>query len=147
METQWTKRTLRARIVDMQTNIDRIMKQSNFTIIQRKVLLDFRKRAQAATRVFMEKYREERDTYILPLADTQHVIDQYNEYFNALEKQRKNPSNVEGPPPRRHFQNLPFLHSPAMGLQHTRQAEQHVTALSMPSLHASGSKWHSTSPS
>jgi hypothetical protein len=85
---QWTKETLRAHIIDMQRNIDLITRQSNFTVIQRRILLDFRKKAQAATRAFMEAHIETQDTYPLNPTETQYVLEQYNAYFNAIERQK-----------------------------------------------------------
>ena len=57
MLEHWTKATLRSRIIEMQTDIDRISINRNFTGIQRRVLLDFRKRVQVATRAFAGRSR------------------------------------------------------------------------------------------
>lgn len=137
MSAQWTKHTLRATIVEKQNKIDRITRSSNFNNIQRRILLDFRKRAQAATRAFMEAHREAQDTQPVPPEDAKYVLQQYDAYFNALEKQKKNEGLRDAPPPH-HFHALPMLRAPAVGQRQTCRVEQDAPALSMPALRSYG---------
>jgi hypothetical protein len=144
MQAPWTKETLRVKIVENQTKIDRITRSSNFTNIQRRVLLDFRKRAQAATRAFMEANRDVQDTHPIHPAEAEYVLQQYDAYFNALEKQKKNEGGRDAPPPHS-FTQLPLLRVSAVGQRQTCWGEQDAPALSMPALRAFGPKRRSTS--
>lgn len=134
---QWTKHTLRTIIVDKQNKIDRITRSSNFTNIQRRILLDFRKRAQAATRAFMEAHREAQDTQPVPLEDAKYVLQQYDAYFNALDKQKKN-EGLRDAPSSHYFPALPMLRVPAVDPRQTCRGEQYASALSMPALRSYG---------
>ena len=145
MQAPWTKETLRVKIVDSQTQIDHITRNSNFTQIQRRVLLDFRKRAQAATRAFMDKHREVQDKHPVHHEEAEYILQQYDAYFNAIKKQKEDDHIRDSPP--RHFHVLPVLRAPAVAPQQTCRTEQDTPALSMPALRDSGPERRNTSAS
>jgi hypothetical protein len=121
MAVQWTKATLRAKIIDMQTDIDRIMRNSNFSNIQGRVLLDYRKRAQSATRAFMQEHREADETHPVTPQDAKYILDLYDTYFRAIRQQRKD-NDIRDTPSLPLFPALPALCAPA----------QHIPKLRVP---------------
>lgn len=152
MEAAWTKETLRLSIVDMQTNIDRITRKSNFSVIQRRVLLDFKKRAQSATRAFMEKHREVQGSHAVSTQDANYLLQQYKAYSHALDQQKQNKDDLTAPLPPSFFPPLPAKRTRALHPQQACLGEQEAPgistpALSMPSLRASGPGQRSTSAS